>query len=84
MVDSDKKETKMKCSISGCPGDYEERFVIHTVKYHGKIIVIENVPAEVCSTCGDILFKPDTVKKIENLLASTGKPLDMVPLYEFA
>jgi YgiT-type zinc finger domain-containing protein len=39
----------MKCSIRGCPGEYEERTIVHTVKHKGDVIVIDHVPAEVCS-----------------------------------
>lgn len=47
----------MKCSIKGCPGEYEERQIIHPVRYHGQVIVIDHVPAEVCSVCGDVPFQ---------------------------
>lgn len=43
----------MRCSIEGCPGEYEQREVVHTVRQGIRIIVIDHVPAEVCTTCGD-------------------------------
>ena len=39
----------MKCSIDGCPGEYEAGKVMHTVRHRGQVIVIDHVPAEVCS-----------------------------------
>ncbi len=74
----------MKCTIRQCLGEYEQRMVLHTVKYQGKVIVIDRVPAEVCSVCGDVLLEPDTVRRIENLLKTNGQPTREVPLYEFA
>jgi len=74
----------MKCSIEGCPGEYEERQIIHTVRYRGQIIVIDRVPAEVCSVCGDVLLKPETVRQIEELLRAATQPARTVPLYEYA
>jgi YgiT-type zinc finger domain-containing protein len=74
----------MKCSIVGCPGEYEERQIIHTVRYRGQVIVFDHVPAEVCSVCGDTLLKPETVRRIETLLQATVQPARAVPLYEFA
>lgn len=74
----------MKCSIVGCPGEYEERQIIHTVRYHGQVIVFDHVPAEVCSVCGDVLLRPETVRRIEALLQAAGQPARAVPLYEFA
>jgi YgiT-type zinc finger domain-containing protein len=74
----------MKCSIERCPGEYEERQIIHTVRYRGQVIVIDRVPAEVCSVCGDVLLKPDTVRQIEELLRAATQPARTVPLYEYA
>ncbi|MDA8337645.1 MAG: YgiT-type zinc finger protein [Peptococcaceae bacterium] len=74
----------MVCTINGCPGEYEEQKIMHMVRYHGQIIVVDHVPAEVCSVCGDVLLKPDTVKRIEKLLKQAVCPASAVPLYEFA
>lgn len=74
----------MKCTIQGCPGEYEARPVVHTVKHRGNVIVIDHVPAEVCSVCGDVLLSPETVRRIEALLKTAVPPKRSVPLYEFA
>ena len=85
MGNAEAEETiKMKCSIKGCPGDYEERKIVHTVRHHGKVVVIDQVPAEVCSICGDVLLKPETVRHLENLLQSSAQPRETVPLYQYA
>ena len=68
-----------------CQGTYEARTVIHTVKRRGEVIVIDRVPAEVCCvSCGDVLLTPDTVRRIEALLAATPPPVRTAPVYEFA
>lgn len=74
----------MKCTIQGCPGEYENRTIVHTVRHFGNVIVIDHVPVEVCSVCGDVLLAPDTIRRIETLLATMPKPARAVPLYEFA
>lgn len=74
----------MKCSIEGCPGAYEAGMVMHTVRRRQQITVIDHVPAEVCSVCGDVLLDPDTVHRIEVLLEKKHRPARTVPLYEFA
>ena len=74
----------MKCSIDGCPGTYESDSVVHTVRVAGQVIVIDHVPADVCSMCGDVLLTPDTVRRIEVLLTERQKPATTVPLYEYA
>lgn len=74
----------MKCSFDGCTGEYETRTVIQTVRSGGQIVVIDHVPAEVCSLCGDVLFTPQTVRHIENLLAHLPSPTRTVPVFEYA
>ncbi len=74
----------MKCSIQGCPGEYEEKMIVHTVQRGGQVLVFEHVPAEVCSVCGDTLLAPDTIRHIEDLLKIKKKPKRTAPLYEYA
>ena len=81
---SNQEKTAMKCTIQGCPGEYESRTIVHTVKHRGEVIVIDHVPAEVCGVCGDVLLAPETVRRIENLVKTNGHPARNVPLYEFA
>lgn len=58
------------CSRTGCAGEYEPRIVTHTVRHRGEIVVIDRVPAEVCSVCGDTLLAPETVRGLERVLAN--------------
>ena len=74
----------MKYSIDGCPGEYEAKNIMHTVRHHGQVTVIDHVPADVCSFCGDALLNLDTVRRIESLLEEERQPATTVPLYEFA
>jgi YgiT-type zinc finger domain-containing protein len=77
------KGSNMKCNIEGCSGEYEQREVVHTVRQGNRIIVIDHVPAEVCTICGDVLFTPETVRKIEMLRHTVEPPTRTVPLYDF-
>ena len=49
-----------------------------------KLIVIDHVPAEVCPVCGDVLLRPETVRRIEVLPEKQNQPSSTVPLYEYA
>ncbi|MFH1146296.1 MAG: YgiT-type zinc finger protein [Pseudomonadota bacterium] len=73
----------MRCGIQGCPGVHEEKMIIHPVRYLGQVIIIDHVPAEVCSVCGDVLLRPETVRRIEALLQTMAQPTRTVPLYEY-
>jgi hypothetical protein len=48
------------------------------------VVVIDHLPAEACSVCGDVLLHPDTVRSMERLLRDLPQPASSVPLYEFA
>jgi len=74
----------MKCSIDDCPGEDEKKAVMHPVRVAGRVVLIDHVPAEVCSICGEVLFSPSTVEHIEHLLADLPKPVTTVPLFEYA
>lgn len=74
----------MKCSIQGCSGHYEPRQIVHTLHRGSEILVIEHVPADVCSVCGDTLLAPQTIQHLENLLHTKSKPYRTAPVYEYA
>jgi len=78
------KETDMKCSIQGCPGEYQQKAIVHTVRQDDEVSVFEHVPAEVCSVCGDTILKPGTIRRIEALLQKKTQPARYVPLYDYA
>ncbi|MEW6637996.1 MAG: type II toxin-antitoxin system MqsA family antitoxin [Actinomycetota bacterium] len=76
----------MRHTIEGCPGTYERRLVALTLRYGGELIVLDNVPAEVCGTCGEELFSAETNEKIDRLLEEHERlmPRESAPVYEFA
>lgn len=70
------------CSIQSCPGQYEERRIVHVVKKGEDVIVFDNVIAEVCTVCGDTLLPLSTVEALENMLKNPGKAQRTAPVYE--
>lgn len=73
----------MDCAITGCPGEYEIRKIAHLERWDGQAVVIDHVPAEVCAVCGDVLFAPETVRRLELLRRTPPAPVSAVPEYEF-
>ena len=73
----------MKCGIPGCAGEYEERHIVHTLWHEDHIVVMDHVPAELCSECGDVLLKPQTLQHIDYLPKTGHKPVGTAPLYEY-
>ncbi len=68
----------MKCQI--CEGHYEERFITRAYRRDGKVIVVDDVPAEVCSLCGDTLLRPETVELIQEALAKAEEAKEFAPV----
>lgn len=73
----------MKCSIQGCPGEYERRAIVHMVKRGGDVLVFEDVPAEVCDGCSDVLLAPETIRHLERLMTQRAKPRKQAPVYAY-
>lgn len=71
----------MKCSVQGCPEQYENRLIVHTVKRGDDVLVFEGVPAEVCDVCSDTLLDPKTVRHIEELIKHQADPRKHAPVY---
>ncbi len=71
------------CHMPNCPGEYEDRKIVRATRFGGQLIVIEGVPAEVCSFCGDTLFTPDTSATLERVVRTPPQPVAMLPLYRY-
>jgi YgiT-type zinc finger domain-containing protein len=53
-----------KCNFCGNK-NLKEAKVEYIYKYYNKIMIVENVPCEVCEFCGERYFKAEVLKKIE-------------------
>lgn len=70
----------MKCSFTYCPGEYQEKRIAEVHIRNGEVVVITNIPAQVCSFCGDTLFHARVVKAIEALLERPQKAEQLAPV----
>lgn len=69
-----------------CGGELEEKIVTHPQEYKGKIIILENVPAELCRQCGEVLLRPDILERVQEVVWSEVAPkrTASVPMYDLA
>ncbi len=74
----------MRCAF--CKGDTEEKLIRYVQEYKGQLVIIENVPAEVCTQCGERLIRPDIAERIQRLVWEQPRPKrqDRVPVYDLA
>ncbi len=73
-----------KCPL--CSGQLEEKTITHPQEYRGRIIILENVPAEVCSQCGEVLLRPDVLERVQEVVWAETAPrrTTRVPVYDLA
>jgi YgiT-type zinc finger domain-containing protein len=53
-----------KCNFCGNK-NFEEKLVEYIYRKENKLLLVKNVPAEVCEYCGEQYFKAGILKKIE-------------------
>lgn len=72
----------MRCAF--CKGDLEAKAIRYVQEYKGRVIFIENVPAEVCKQCGETVLRPEVLTKIQELVWHQPAPKreDRVPVYD--
>ena len=62
-----------------------ETEVTYPLERDGKVVLIEQVPARVCSETGEQFFFPKTVEQIHNIINERTAPKKTIetPVYEF-
>ena len=65
---------------------FTEEKVMYTMVKDGKMLVIENVPAQVNAETGEQVFSPETVKKLQQMMLVRKRPVRTIqtPVYEFS
>ena len=68
----------MKCDI--CQGEYKERLTPRAYNLHKKTVVVADVPAYVCTVCGDTLLKAEVVEAIQEALKTADRSKEFAPV----
>ena len=72
-----------KCSV--CHSKTISKDITYTQWYKDKLIAVENVPAEVCSTCGEEYFSPDVADNVQKAIESHSISRTLkVPVYQLS
>ena len=75
-----------KCSV--CKSNLKHKKITYTQELEGKVYVVSDVPALVCSQCGETYLSPDTVDKIQKVIEKGEqkklKPIQQIPVFHFA
>ena len=75
-----------KCSV--CQRNLKQKKITYTQELEGKVYVVSDVPALVCSQCGEQYLSPATVDRIQAVIEKGEqkklKPVQQIPVFHFA
>lgn len=75
-----------RCSV--CKGNLIYKKITYTQELEGKVYVVNDVPALVCSQCGEQYLSPETVDRIQKVIEKGEqkklKPIQQIPVFHFA
>ena len=74
----------MKCVF--CGGSVESKMVTFSYEEDDKYLFVENVPAEVCTKCGEKTYSPKVTDQLLRFVKDDVKPAKIVkvPVFDFA
>ena len=77
------KANKQRCAV--CGGELQVTTITHEEKRDSNIYLFQNVPAKVCTACGEIWIDEEVMQQIDKLIES-GIPVRKVetPVYDFS
>ena len=77
------RRRSLLCTL--CGGHLRKTAITHEEKRGKKLYLIQNVPARVCGSCGEVWIEGTTLQEIDSLIQE-GQPVRKVetPVYDFA
>ncbi|MFQ5861603.1 MAG: YgiT-type zinc finger protein [Candidatus Brocadiales bacterium] len=74
----------MRCTF--CGGKVEKKSVTFSYEEADKFLLVENVPAEVCTKCGEKTYSPEVTDELLRFAKAEAKPTKTltVPVFDFA
>ncbi len=74
--------TNTQCPV--CGGSRKEGLTTFTADYKSALVVIRNVPAFICSQCGEEWITDDIAAKVESLASSAHKEKKQIEVVDFS
>ena len=71
----------MQCYM--CGGTIENKKTTFTVDLDGSIVVIKNVPSQVCTQCGEVSYSDTVAKQIEKIVGSLRHSLTEIAVVNY-
>ncbi|NCJ07804.1 YgiT-type zinc finger protein [Synechococcales cyanobacterium C] len=72
-----------KCHVCSSETSHPEN-ISEVFQIDGKFYLVENIPATVCSQCGEIIFSRQTTERIRVMLHSKSHPIRAISMDVYA
>ena len=72
-----------KCHVCGSE-DSRTEYTNEIFNIEGKLYLVEDIPAKVCSRCGEEVFSTETTERIRLMLHGENKPVRSISLDVFS
>ena len=67
-----------------CKGRLTKKIITHIYTWGEKILLFEEVPAEVCQQCGETYFHPDVLEIMDKIATSGSEPQTTISIPVFS
>ena len=64
--------------------EYHEELTNEVFTIAGKPVLVEQIPAKICSRCGEATFSRETTEKVRRMLHGETKPVKSIQMDVFA
>ena len=71
----------MKCFM--CKGNVENKNTTFMVELDNRIIIIRNVPSQVCKQCGEVTYSDEVAKQLEKLANSVRNAITEITVINY-
>lgn len=72
----------MNCFL--CKGDMESQNVTHTADLGHCIVIVKNVPAMVCTQCGEVWYSGTVMKQLEKIVDTLDKAITEIAVVNYS
>ena len=71
----------MNCLM--CKGDLENKKTTYMVELNNCIIIIKNVPSQVCKQCGEVSYSNEVAQQLERLVNSVRNAITEITVINY-
>ena len=72
-----------KCQVCGSMESRAER-INEVFNIEGRLILVEDIPATICTRCGDVTFSGETTERVRCMVHTQARPIRSEPVAVFA